>query len=77
MAGRRLVHHVPLKFVLKKVTGGGHRAVNQELPLVPFIDFLLCIVLFLLAVAATATRLATVPVFVRPAPFALLPDPPG
>src|ERR671910_859523 len=47
--GRRLVHHVPLKFVQKKVTGGGQRAVNQELPLVPFIDFLLCIVLFLLA----------------------------
>jgi biopolymer transport protein ExbD len=46
---RRLLHHVALKFVLKKVTGGGHRAVNQELPLVPFIDFLLCIVLFLLA----------------------------
>lgn len=47
--GKRLLHHVQLKFVLKKVTGGGHRAVNQELPLVPFIDFLLCIVLFLLA----------------------------
>jgi biopolymer transport protein ExbD len=47
--GRRLIHHVPLKFVQKKAGGGGHRAVNQELPLVPFIDFLLCIVLFLLA----------------------------
>jgi len=47
--GRRLLHHVSLKFVLKKVTGGGSRSVNQELPLVPFIDFLLCIVLFLLA----------------------------
>src|SRR4051812_21352643 len=47
--GRRLLHHVSLAFVKKKVTGGGHRSVNQELPLVPFIDFLLCIVLFLLA----------------------------
>jgi biopolymer transport protein ExbD len=47
--GRRLLHHVSLGFVHKKVTGGGHRSVNQELPLVPFIDFLLCIVLFLLA----------------------------
>jgi biopolymer transport protein ExbD len=47
--GRRLVHHIPLKFVRRKVTGGGMRAVNTELPLVPFIDFLLCIVLFLLA----------------------------
>lgn len=47
--GRRLLHHVPLKFVRKKVSGGGGRAVNQEIPLIPFIDFLLCIVLFLLA----------------------------
>ena len=47
--GRRLVQHVPLSFVRKKVAGGGRRAVNQEIPLIPFIDFLLCIVLFLLA----------------------------
>jgi biopolymer transport protein ExbD len=47
--GRRLLHHIPLAFVKKKVSGGGMRAVNAELPLVPFIDFLLCIVLFLLA----------------------------
>jgi biopolymer transport protein ExbD len=47
--GRRLLHHVPIKFVRKKVSGGGQRSVNQELPLIPFIDFLLCIVLFLLA----------------------------
>lgn len=47
--GRRLLHSVPLRFVQKKVAGGGGRAVNQEIPLIPFIDFLLCIVLFLLA----------------------------
>ena len=47
--GRRLLHHVPLRFVRKKVSGGGQRSVNQEIPLIPFIDFLLCIVLFLLA----------------------------
>jgi len=47
--GRRLMYHVPLKFVQNKVAGGGGRSVNQELPLVPFIDFLLCLVLFLLA----------------------------
>jgi biopolymer transport protein ExbD len=47
--GRRLLHHIPLAFVRKKVAGGGGRAVNAELPLIPFIDFLLCIVLFLLA----------------------------
>jgi biopolymer transport protein ExbD len=47
--GRRLLHHIPLRFVKKKVSGGGQRSVNQEIPLIPFIDFLLCIVLFLLA----------------------------
>jgi biopolymer transport protein ExbD len=47
--GRRLLHHVPLRFVKKKVTGGGYRSVNTEIPLIPFIDFLLCIVCFLLA----------------------------
>jgi biopolymer transport protein ExbD len=46
--GRRLIHHVTLKFVVKKAVGGGQRAVNQEIPLIPFIDFLLCIVIFLL-----------------------------
>jgi biopolymer transport protein ExbD len=46
--GRRLVHHVPLPYVVKKATGGGRRSVNQDIPLIPFIDFLLCIVIFLL-----------------------------
>src|SRR5512147_1138641 len=35
-------------------TGGGHggkRPVNMELPLIPFIDFLLCLVAFLLVTA--------------------------
>ena len=47
--GRRLMHHVPLAFVRKKAAGGGRRAMNHEIPLIPFIDFLLCIVIFLLA----------------------------
>ncbi len=47
--GRRLMHGVHLNFVLKKVAGHGGKAVNHEIPLIPFIDFLLCIVLFLLA----------------------------
>ena len=33
---------------------GGRRAVNQELPLIPFIDFLLCLVSFLLITAVWA-----------------------
>ena len=47
--GRRLLHGIPLKFVASKVAGGGGKSVNHEIPLIPFIDFLLCIVLFLLA----------------------------
>jgi biopolymer transport protein ExbD len=47
--GRRLLKGVPLRFVAKKVGGGGGKAVNHDIPLIPFIDFLLCIVLFLLA----------------------------
>jgi len=41
--------------------GAGRRATNHELPLVPFIDFLLCCVTFLLATAAFSTlaRLAS------------------
>jgi len=47
--GRRLTRYIPLRFVQHKARGGGQRAVNQEIPLIPFIDFLLCIVCFLLA----------------------------
>ena len=47
--GRRLLAGLPLAFVSKKVSGGGHKSVNHDIPLIPFIDFLLCIVLFLLA----------------------------
>ena len=47
--GRRLLKQIPLRSVRQAVVGGTSRAVNFELPLIPFIDFLLCIVLFLLA----------------------------
>ena len=39
--GRVLLHHIPLKFVRKKVSGGGRKASDHEIPLVPFIDFLI------------------------------------
>src|SRR6202046_946619 len=45
---RRLVHHVGLEFVKKKVTGGGHRATNAGLSLTSMIDFLVVTVVFLL-----------------------------
>lgn len=35
--------------------GGGKRPTNQEIPLIPFIDFLLCLVMFLLVTAVWST----------------------
>jgi biopolymer transport protein ExbD len=46
--GRRLMATIPLHFVWKKVQGHGGRSVNESLNLVPFIDFLLVTVIFLL-----------------------------
>ena len=46
--GRRLMGHVPLEFVAKKVSGGGHRATNAGLSLTSMIDFLVVTVVFLL-----------------------------
>jgi biopolymer transport protein ExbD len=46
--GRRLMHHVPLKFVQKRVVGGGGRGVNAGLSLTSMIDFLVVTVVFLL-----------------------------
>ena len=46
--GRRLMHHVPLKFVQKRVTGGNHRSVVAGLSLTSMIDFLVVTVVFLL-----------------------------
>ena len=46
--GKVLLTRVPLKFVRKKVLGGGRKAMDHEIPLVPFIDFLITLVVFLL-----------------------------
>lgn len=46
--GKVLLRDVPLKFVSKKVSGGGSKSVNTEIPLIPFIDFLIVLVVFLL-----------------------------
>ena len=47
--GRRLMHHVPLMFVKKKVAGGGRRATEVPLNLTSMIDFLMVVVIFLLS----------------------------
>src|ERR1700684_1624236 len=46
--GRRLMHHVQLKFVKKRVSGGNHRNTNASLSLTSMIDFLVVTVVFLL-----------------------------
>jgi biopolymer transport protein ExbD len=46
--GKRLMHSIKLKFVWKKVAGHGGRAVNTNLNLTAFIDFLMVTVIFLL-----------------------------
>ena len=43
------MHHIPLKFVQDKVAGKGHRATSAGLNLTSMIDFLVTIVVFLLA----------------------------
>ena len=46
--GRRLMQHVGLKFVEKKVQGHGMRSTNAALSLTSMIDFLIVVVVFLL-----------------------------
>ena len=46
--GKRLMYHVPLKYVWNKVAGHGARGTNAGLNLVSFIDFLVVTVIFLL-----------------------------
>jgi biopolymer transport protein ExbD len=43
-----LLHGIPLRFVKNKVVGGGKKSVDQNLPLIPFIDLLISLVVFLL-----------------------------
>ena len=45
---RRLMRHVGLEFVSRKVEGGGHRSTNASLSLTSMIDFLVVTVVFLL-----------------------------
>ena len=47
--GRRLMSHVPLRFVRKKVAGGGRRSIETDLNLTSMIDFLTVVVIFLLS----------------------------
>lgn len=52
--GRRLLHFVPLRFVQRRVKGGGQRPVDAPLNLIPMIDFLVVIAVFLLMSFSTS-----------------------
>jgi biopolymer transport protein ExbD len=56
---RRLLHFIPLKFVQKKVTGGGHRDINASLSLTSMIDFLVVTVVFLLLTFSASGEVPT------------------
>jgi|SRR4051812_38795776 biopolymer transport protein ExbD len=65
--GRVLLRGVPLEFVAKKVTGHGRLSSNTEIPLIPFIDFLIVLVVFLLiSFSASGELLAQKPNLVMP-----------
>jgi biopolymer transport protein ExbD len=62
-----LLRDVPLKFVSKKVTGHGRKTSNIEIPLIPFIDFLIVLVVFLLiSFSASGELLAQKPNLTMP-----------
>jgi biopolymer transport protein ExbD len=65
--GKVLLREVPLKFVSKKVTGHGRKSTNTEIPLIPFIDFLIVLVVFLLiSFSASGELLAQKPNLTMP-----------
>jgi biopolymer transport protein ExbD len=65
--GKVLLTDVPLKFVAKKVGGGSRKGTNTEIPLIPFIDFLIVLVVFLLiSFSASGELLAQKPNLVMP-----------
>ena len=60
--GRVLLHHIKLKFVHDRVAGGGRKSVDASILLVPFIDFLIVLTIFLLtSFSATGELLAQQP----------------
>ena len=63
-----LLHHVPLKFVRDRVTGHARKAVDHQIPLIPFIDFLIVLVIFLLmSFSASGELVAQQPTITMPA----------
>jgi biopolymer transport protein ExbD len=65
--GKVLLANLPLEFVSKKVKGHGRKSSNTEIPLIPFIDFLIVLVVFLLiSFSASGELLAQKPNLTMP-----------
>lgn len=65
--GKVLLRDVPLRFVAGKVKGHARKASNTEIPLIPFIDFLIVLVVFLLiSFSASGELLAQKPNLTMP-----------
>ncbi len=62
-----LLHHIPLKFVRNRVSGHARKAVDHQIPLIPFIDFLIVLVIFLLmSFSASGELVAQQPTITMP-----------
>ena len=62
-----LLHNVPLKVVRERVSGHGRKAVDHQIPLIPFIDFLIVLVIFLLmSFSASGELVAQQPTITMP-----------
>ena len=63
-----LLYHIPLRFVRNRVAGHSRKSVDHQIPLVPFIDFLIVLVIFLLmSFSASGELIAQQPTITMPA----------
>ena len=63
----QLLTTIPLKFVRTRVAGHGRKSVDHTIPLIPFIDFLIVLVIFLLmSFSASGELVAHQPTIIMP-----------
>ncbi|TFH31818.1 MAG: biopolymer transporter ExbD [Myxococcales bacterium] len=62
-----LLRNIPLKFVRERVSGHARKSVDHQIPLIPFIDFLIVLVIFLLmSFSASGELVAQQPTITMP-----------
>jgi biopolymer transport protein ExbD len=57
--GKVLFRNIPLSFVARRTGGHAAKSVNIEIPLIPFIDLQICLVVFLLMSFSSTGELVT------------------